>query len=161
MDRKDYGVASLSRFVGSEVGLSDWVTIDQDRVDRFADCTDDHQWIHVEPARARRESPLGSTVAHGFLTLALTAHFTYQSGVIPPDASAALNYGVDKVRFLVPVKVGSRVRDRITLLEASARGPGRLLIKTLHTLEIEGEDRPALVAETLAMLLFTPPGPER
>jgi acyl dehydratase len=156
MDRTDYGVATLARFVGSEVGVSDWLTIDQERVDRFAACTDDHQWIHVDPERARRESPLGTTVAHGFLTLSLTAHFTYGSGVIPRDASTALNYGIDKVRFLVPVKVGARVRDRITLLEASPKGPGRVLIRTLHTVEVEGEERPALVAETLAMLLFTP-----
>jgi acyl dehydratase len=130
--------------------------VDQSRIDRFAACTDDKQWIHVDPERARRESPLGSTIAHGYLTLSLLARFTYESGVIPPDASSALNYGLDKVRFVTPVKVGARIRDRVALLEAVAKAPGRMLIKTRHTVEIEGEEKPALVAESLAMLVFDP-----
>jgi acyl dehydratase len=155
MSLEGYCVGTIARFIG-EIGATDWLTVDQSRIDRFAACTDDNQWIHVDPERARRESPLGSTIAHGYLTLSLLARFTYESGVIPPDASSALNYGLDKVRFVTPVKVGARIRDRVALLEAVAKAPGRMLIKTRHTVEIEGEEKPALVAESLAMLVFDP-----
>jgi acyl dehydratase len=157
MSLEGYRIGTIDRFIG-EIGATDWLTVDQQRIDRFAACTDDNQWIHVDPERARRDSPLGSTIAHGYLTLSLLARFIYESGVIPPDAASALNYGLDKVRFVTPVKVGARIRDRVALLEATAKGPGRMLIKTQHTVEIEGEEKPALVAESLAMLLFDPEG---
>ena len=158
MSLEGYRIGTIDRFIG-EIGATDWMTVDQQRIDRFAACTDDNQWIHVDPERARRDSPLGSTIAHGYLTLSLLARFIYESGVIPPDAASALNYGLDKVRFVTPVKVGARIRDRVALLEATAKGPGRMLIRTGHTVEIEGEEKPALVAESLAMLLFDPEGP--
>jgi acyl dehydratase len=151
-----YSAATIGRFVGRELGVSSWLTIDQDRIDRFAACTDDHQWIHVDPERARRESPTGTTIAHGYLTLSLLARFMYELHVVPPDATTALNYGLDKVRFLAPVKVGDRIRDRVGLLEATEKDPGRLLIRTRHTIELEGGERPALLAEALAMLIVTP-----
>jgi acyl dehydratase len=156
MDSTGYSVATLGRFVGKEIGLSDWLTIDQDRIDRFADCTDDRQWIHVDPARARRQSASGTTIAHGYLTLSLVSRFIYEVGAVPPDATTALNYGLDRVRFLAPVKSGARIRDRVALLEATGKGHGRVLIKTGHTIEVEGEEKPALLAEALAMLFYAP-----
>jgi acyl dehydratase len=143
--------ATLQRLVGRELGVSDWLAIDQAHIDRFAECTGDRQWIHVDVERAKRESPLGSTVVHGYLTLALLSRFSFEIGVFPPGASQVLNYGLDKVRFVSPVRAGARVRDRVVLLAAEDKGSGRLLVKTRHTIEIEGEDKPAMVAESLAL----------
>jgi acyl dehydratase len=148
-----YSLSTIADFVGRPLGVTDWVAIDQTRIDQFAECTDDHQWIHVDVERATRESAFGSTVAHGYLTLALLARFAYEVGLVPADAGQAFNYGLDRVRFMTPVKAGARIRDRITLLTADAKGPGRVLVKAQHTIEIEGEDRPAMVAEALAMLV--------
>jgi acyl dehydratase len=147
-----YSLATMPQFVGRELGVSDWLVVGQDRIDAFAACTQDRQWIHVDPERARREGPFGGTIAHGFLTLALIAPLAMRVGVVPADAGAALNYRIDKVRFMTPVRAGARVRNRIVLLAADDRGHGRVLMKTRNTLEIEGEDRPALVAETVALL---------
>jgi acyl dehydratase len=133
--------------------VTGWLTIDQKRIDQFADCTDDHQWIHVDVERAGRESAFGSTVAHGYLTLALLGRFTYEVGLVPADAGQAFNYGLNRVRFMTPVRAGARIRDRVTLLAAEEKGPGRVLVKAQHTIEIEGEDKPAMVAEALAMLV--------
>jgi acyl dehydratase len=127
--------------------------VDQHRIDEFADCTGDRQWIHVDVERARRESPFGGTIAHGYLTLSLVASLAMEAGVIPADARAGLNYGLDKVRFMAAVRAGARVRNRVVLLDAEDKGGGRVLIKTRNTLEIGGEDKPALVADTLAMLM--------
>ena len=151
-----YTTATLRDFIGREVGLSDWVAVDQHRIDEFADCTGDRQWIHVDVERARRESPYGGTIAHGYLTLSLAASLTIDAGVIPPDAAAALNYGLDKVRFVAPVKAGSRVRNRIVLAAVEDKGAGRVLITMQNTIEIEGEAKPALIAESLAMLMSAP-----
>lgn len=152
-----YTMAALSEFTGQEIGVSGWVEIDQHKIDEFADCTGDRQWIHVDVERARRESPYGGTIAHGYLTLSLAASLAIEAGVIPPDAAAALNYGLDKVRFIAPVKAGARVRNRVVLLAAEARSPGRALITMQNTIEIEGEAKPALIAESLAMLMSAPP----
>jgi len=103
--------------------------------------------------RARRESPFGGTIAHGYLTLALVASLAMEVGLVPADATAGLNYGLDKVRFMAPVRAGARVRNRIVLLSAEQKDGGRVLIKTQNTLQVEGEDKPALIAETLAMLI--------
>ena len=149
----DYRMATLADFVGRELGLSDWVTVDQKRIDEFAAATGDHQWIHVDVERAGRESPFGRTIAHGYLTLSLVAGSTLEIGAIPTDAKAGLNYGLDKVRFMAPVKSGARVRNRVVLLEAEDKGNGRVLIKLQSTMEIEGADKPALVAEMLTMLV--------
>ena len=153
MNEGTYGMASLSDWVGKELGTSKWVTVDQERINTFARCTGDHQWIHVDVERAKKESPFGGPVAHGYLTLALLAETTMDIGVVPKDAVAAFNYGLDKVRFLAPVKAGARVRNRVTLAEAADQGGGRKLVKLINTVEIEGESKPALVAETLAMLV--------
>jgi len=153
MTREGYSLRTIAEFVGRPLGVTDWVEIDQKRIDQFAECTDDRQWIHVDVERAVRESPFGSTVAHGYLTLALLARFTYEVGLVPADANQAFNYGLDRVRFMTPVHAGARVRDRVTLLTAEEKSPGRVLIKAQHTIEIEGEDKPAMVADALAMLV--------
>ena len=106
----DLTLAGLNERVGGELGVSDWVTIDQGRIDAFASCTGDRQWIHVDEERAKRESPFRGTVAHGYLTLSMIAPLAMQVGVIPKDAAAGLNYGIDKVRFLAPVPAGARKR---------------------------------------------------
>jgi acyl dehydratase len=153
MEAETYDWSTLQKFVGRELGVTDWVTIDQTLIDRFADCTGDRQWIHVDVERARRESPLGSTIAHGYLLLALTARFGFELGVFPKQAREVFNYGLDRVRFPSPVRAGARIRDRVVLLEAEEKGAGRVLLKIRHTIEIEGEEKPAMVAETLALVV--------
>jgi acyl dehydratase len=132
--------------------VSDWITVDQPMIDRFADATGDHQWIHVDVERARRESPYGSTIAHGYLTLSLLPAMRAQAGVVPEGVAQTINYGLDRVRFLEPVRAGARVRARITLQAVEPRGRG-LLMHTLNTVEVEFAERPAAVAETLVLLV--------
>lgn len=144
--------AALKEKEGQELGVSGWVLVDQDRINQFAECTGDHQWIHVDVERARRESPFRAPIAHGYLTLSLVAALALEVGGLPDNIQAAFNYGLDKVRFLTPVRVGSRVRMRTTLVSLEDKGPGQYLMKASNTIEIEGEDKPALIAETLAML---------
>lgn len=148
-----YCMATAPQFVGRELGASDWVVVDQDRIDAFAACTGDRQWIHVDVGRARRESPFGGPIAHGYLSLSLIAAMVMELGVIPPDAATGLNYGLDKVRFIAPVKAGARVRMRANLLAAEAQSGGRVLLKLDCMLEIEDEAKPALVAELLCLLI--------
>jgi acyl dehydratase len=148
-----FTLATISEFVGRELGVSDWITVDQQRINEFADCTGDHQWIHVDVERARRESPFGTTIAHGYFTLSLLPAMQFSVGTLPGGVKAGLNYGADKIRFINPVKAGARIRDHITLVSAEDKGGGRVLMTTRHTVEIEGEEKPALVADTLAMLL--------
>ncbi|MFL9916258.1 MaoC family dehydratase [Paraburkholderia fungorum] len=148
-----YSLATIDDFVGRELGLSEWVVVDQARIDAFAQCTGDRQWIHVDVERAKRESPYGGTIAHGYLTLSLLAALAIEIGLIPEDASAGLNYGLDKVRFMTPVKAGARVRNRASLVSVEKKGGGRVIVKTMNELQIEGEAKPALIAETLAMLV--------
>src|SRR6202453_3360802 len=146
-------LAGLGERAGHELGLSDWVKIDQARIDTFASCTGDRQWIHVDVERAKRESPFRAPIAHGYLTLAMVAPLAMEIGVIPSDAAAGLNYGIDKVRFLSPVPAGARVRLRVVLVGIEPREEGRVIMKTLNTMEVEGSDKPALIAETLALLI--------
>jgi acyl dehydratase len=153
MPSSDYSIDTISQYVGQELGVSEWMTIDQERINHFADFTGDHQWIHVDEERAKRESLFGTTIAHGYLTLSLAAALSMGLGIIPAGVSQALNYGLDKVRFLAPVKSGSRVRDRVVLLAAEPQGKGRLLLKFRNTIEIEGETKPALIADALSLLV--------
>ena len=153
MSINEYSLATIDEFVGRELGVSNWALVDQARIDAFAQCTGDRQWIHVDAERAKRDSPYGGTIAHGYLTLSLIGAFLIEIGLIPEDASAGLNYGLDKVRFMTPVKAGARVRNRITLLSVEKKDGGRVIVKTLNELQIEGEAKPALIAETLAMLV--------
>ena len=149
----NYAMTTVQNFVGRELGVTEWVTVGQDRIDQFAACTGDRQWIHVDVDRARRESPFGGPIAHGYLSLSLVAATVMELGVIPSDAATALNYGLDKVRFVAPVKAGARVRLRASLASAEPQSGGRMLLKLQSTLEIEGEPKPALVAEVLCMLI--------
>ena len=140
----------LLGMVGTKMGPTGWVKVDQDRVDTFAACTGDHQWIHVDVERAK-SGPFGGTIAHGFLTLSLASAMSYDA-VRPLDGVAmGVNYGFDKLRFLAPVPAGSRVRGRFKLLSAEDKGGGRWLIKHELTIEIEGGEKPALIAEWLGM----------
>lgn len=148
-----YSVTTAPQFAGRELGASEWVTVDQARIDQFAACTGDRQWIHVDVDRAKRESPFGGPIAHGYLSLSLLAAMVMELGVIPPDAATGLNYGLDKVRFIAPVRAGARVRTRASLISAEPQNGGRTLLKLQCTLEIEGEAKPALVAEVLCMLI--------
>ena len=143
---------TLRQMVGQELAVSDWITIDQHRINSFADSTNDHQWIHVDVERAKKESPFGTTIAHGFLTLSLLAFFQTDTGIFPDDVAQIVNYGLDKVRFIAPVRVGKRIRNRSVLLSIEDKGNG-VLVKTQNTIEIEGEDKPAMVAEALALLM--------
>ena len=143
---------NIGTFLGEEVGVSDWEGIDQRRIDAFADNTGDCQWIHVDPERATRESPYGTTIAHGYLLLSLLAPTTLDLLFKPALISTTtLNYGIDRVRFIAPVKAGSRVRNRIKLIAVEDKGSGRTLITTENALEVEGEGKPALIAKTLWM----------
>jgi acyl dehydratase len=153
MNTAQYSMANAAQFAGRELGASEWVALDQDRIDAFAACTGDRQWIHVDVARAKRESPFGGPIAHGYLTLSLVAAMIMELGVIPPDAATGLNYGLDKVRFIAPVKAGSRVRARAKLRGAEPQGDARVLLRLDCALEIEGEAKPALVAELLYVLI--------
>jgi acyl dehydratase len=148
-----YSMATAAQFAGRELGVSEWVALDQDRIDAFAACTGDRQWIHVDVERAKRESPFGGPIAHGYLTLSLVAAMVMDLGVIPPDATTGLNYGLDKVRFITPVKAGSRVRTRTKLRAAEPQGNSRVLLRLDCMLDIEGEAKPALVAELLCLLI--------
>jgi acyl dehydratase len=148
-----FTIAELGEHVGRELGVSDWVTIDQARINTFAQCTGDHQWIHVNVERAKRESPFRGPIAHGYLTLSMVAPLSMQIGILPKDSAAGLNYGIDKVRFLAPVPAGARVRLRVVLAGVEPREGGQAIMKTQNTLEVEGSQKPALIAETLALLI--------
>ena len=152
MAKKTLTFEELQGMVGQELGTSPWVVVDQAMIQQFAECTGDRQWIHIDPERARRESPFRKTIAHGYLTLSLIGALIQSIGAIPENTMAAFNYGLDKVRFLAPVITGARVRLRTTLLSIELRGPGQYLMKAENTIEIEGGEKPALIAETLAML---------
>lgn len=140
----------LMGMVGSEFGPSEWFQVDQERINQFADATLDHQFIHVNDDLAK-QTPFGSTIAHGYLSLSLLPHLVTDLTVMPENTMMAVNYGMDRLRFLAPVKSGAEVRARVKLLDVTEKGPGQLLIKTEVTLEINGEEKPALVAETLTM----------
>jgi acyl dehydratase len=140
--------------VGKEIGISAWHTVDQSRIDAFADVTEDHQFIHIDPERAARETPFGTTVAHGFLTVSLLSVFSYEALPKIEGATMGVNYGFDKLRFVSPVRAGSRVRGRFTLTEAKMRGPNELLSRTSVSVEIDGESKPALVADWLGLVYF-------
>lgn len=147
--------SELHALIGQEVGVSKWIEIDQARINAFADATEDWQFIHVDP-EAAKQTPFGGTIAHGFLTLSLMSAMTYDA--VPPLDGVAMgvNYGFDKLRFIAPVPAGSKVRGRFKLLSAEDKGPApggvvRWLIKHEVTVEIEGSDKPALIAEWLGM----------
>ncbi|WP_322980230.1 MaoC family dehydratase [Pseudomonas sp. C11] len=143
-------VAELKDHVGKELGKSDWLTIDQQRINQFAECTGDHQFIHVDPEKAKH-TPFGSTIAHGFLSLSLIPMLMENIMVLPQGLKMAVNYGMDSVRFIQPVKVDSRVRLVVTLTDANEKNPGQWLLKARAVLEIEGQEKPAYIAEPLTL----------
>src|SRR3954467_2973876 len=148
---------SLSAYramVGKEVVLSSWHLVDQKRIDVYADVIEDHQFIHIDPERAKRETPFGTTVAHGFLTMALLSVMSYEVMPVIEGTTMGVNYGFDKLRFISPVRSGSRVRGRFVLAEAKLRKPKELQSRTNVTVEIEGEAKPAIVAEWIGLIYF-------
>jgi acyl dehydratase len=153
MEAKASNPTELATRIGQDLGTSSWFTLDQGRIDEFAHCTEDDQWIHVDVARAERESPFGGTVAHGYLTLSLVAPTTFEVLLASFGVKQAVNYGLERVRFLVPVRAGWRVRNHVKLLAVEDKGGGRTLVTTENTFEIEGERKPALVATALVMLM--------
>ncbi len=146
-------LANIKDFVGHGLEASDWIDVDQAKIDQFAECTGDRQWIHIDIERAKRESPFGTTIAHGYLSLSLVAALAMKMGLAPRDASAVINYGLDKVRFITPVKAGERVRLQLVLVGIEPKENGQFLIKSKATLEIENAQAPALVAESLALII--------
>ena len=139
--------------VGSEIGVSDWITVDQDRIDRFAEATEDRQFIHVDP-EAAMQTPFGGTIAHGFLSLSLLSRMAADVMLAPDTLKMGVNYGLDRVRFIAPVRSGSRVRGRFTLDSAEDKAPGQLLVRHTVTVEIEGGAKPALTAQWLGLLFI-------
>ena len=149
-ERVSLPLADLSSKVGEEVGVSDWFEIDQDKIDRFADLTGDHQFIHVNLERAKAETPFGGTIAHGFLTLSLMTAMAENCLPSIQGVAMGINYGSDKIRFISPVRSGSRVRGRFTLSACEEKKPGEVAIVWSVIVEIEGQEKPALAAEWLS-----------
>jgi acyl dehydratase len=149
ISRRATGVELQAR-AGEEIGVTSWTLIDQARIDAFADATDDRQFIHVDPEKAKA-SPFGGTIAHGFLTLSLLSRMAYEVAPVIEGAQVAVNYGFDKVRFLHPVRSGERVRGRFRLAEVTAKDPNRWLVRYTVTVEIEDGQRPALIADWLSL----------
>lgn len=143
----------LQSLIGTEMGLSRWILVDQARIDAFAEITEDRQFIHIDPVAAK-QTPFGGAIAHGFLTLSLASAMTYDAVAPLEGVVMGVNYGFDKVRFLAPVPAGSKVRGRFKLLSAEDKGGGRWLLKHELTVEIEGSEKPALIAEWLGMQML-------
>ncbi len=143
----------LQDYVDKPLEPSAWIRIDQDMINEFADATMDHQFIHVDEEKAA-QTPFGSTIAHGYLTMSLISHFLGECAVRPENTVMGINYGSDRVRFLQPVKVGSQIRAKPTLLSVTEKAPGQVLLKTGVTIEIRGEEKPALVAEILSLFIL-------
>ena len=147
--------AELQDHVGREVGVTDWLAVEQDRIDQFADATDDHQYIHVDAERAA-QTPFGGTIAHGFLTLSLLSALSSRGGGLKLENTVmGINYGLDRVRFVNPVRSGQRIRARFTLSSAEEKRPGQFLLRYGVTVEIDGEEKPALVADWLGMTVVS------
>ena len=147
-------IASLEEIrgqIGREIGVSDWLVVDQARINAFADATEDRQFIHVDPAAAA-QTPFGGTIAHGFLSLSLLSRMAAEAMLLPDGLKMAVNYGLDRVRFLAPVKSGKRVRGRFVLDSVEEKAPGQILLRHTVTVEIEGEEKPALTAQWLGLM---------
>ena len=144
---------NMEKFIGQEIFLSDWTQVTQDQINQFADATKDHQWIHVDEKKAA-QGPFGTTIAHGFLTLSHLPFFGYQVPLKMEGSQMLINYGLDKVRFINPVMSGAKIRDRIVLAALEEKPGNRILMTQIHTIEIEGQEKPACVAEMLSMSFF-------
>jgi acyl dehydratase len=144
-------LADIRDRIGQEVGLSSWLTIDQQRINEFADATEDRQFIHTDP-EAAAQTPFGGTIGHGFLTLSMLSRMAAEGMLVPDSIKMAVNYGLDRVRFIAPVRSGKRIRGRFRLDSVEEKAPGQLLLRHTVTVEIEGEEKPALTAEWLGLL---------
>ncbi|MBS0366674.1 MAG: MaoC family dehydratase [Proteobacteria bacterium] len=153
MSEGKMSLAELPGLVGQEVGVSSWVTLDQQKIQEFAHCTGDHQWIHVDQERAARESPFGGTVAHGFLTLSVLAPTALEVMLARVAPRSVVIYAIEKIRFMAPVRSGKRVRNRVKLVAAQDKGNNRYLVTTRNTMEIEDEIKAALVGNTVAVFI--------
>ncbi|WJR65545.1 MaoC family dehydratase [Neorhizobium sp. CSC1952] len=153
---REISLAEVESLVGTEVGVSEWITADQPTIDMFADATHDHQFIHVDEARAAAESPFGGTIAHGFLTLSLLSAMNFDCVPKIREQTMGINYGFDRVRFMSPVKSGGRIRGRFTLADTRFRGAGMLMTTYEVTVEIENEKKPALTATWITIVQFDP-----
>ncbi|KAA0694812.1 MaoC family dehydratase [Halopseudomonas laoshanensis] len=142
--------SELKSFIGKDMGHSEWMTIDQERVNQFAECTGDHQFIHLDEEKAK-QTPFGGTIAHGFLSLSLLPVLSAGLLVRPEGLKMAVNYGMDSLRFIQPVRVGSRVRLHVSVVDVTEKNPGQWLVKAKSTLEIEGTEKPAFIAEGLTL----------
>jgi len=147
-------VAELKKKIGQEIGVSQWHVVSQDMIDRFADVTHDYQFIHVDPVRAKQETPFGGTIAHGYLMLSLVAPMSYEALPQIDGRVMGINYGLDKVRFLSPVRAGSRVRAHFKLKEVSPRSEKEVLLKNEIMVELEGAEKPAVYAESLSVIVL-------
>ena len=147
-------LASQTARIGTETGLSNWVTIDQNRINVFAEITEDPQWIHTDPVRAAAETPFGGTIAHGFLTLSMASKFSIETFTKFEGQTMGINYGFNKVRFLSPVCAGDRIRGRFVLQTVTQKSTKNLLQEHQLTIEIKGKDTPALVCNWLGMAVF-------
>ncbi|PWE57367.1 Nodulation protein N [Metarhizobium album] len=153
---QEISLCEIYGLVGKELGVSSWITVDQEKIDIFAEATGDFQFIHVDTERARAETPFGGTIAHGFLTLSLLSTMSYEGAPKIREQTMGINYGFDKVRFMSPVRCGARVRGHFSLAEARFRGAGLLMITYDVTVEIEKERKPALTANWLTLVQFDP-----
>jgi acyl dehydratase len=149
-----YGVDNATDFIGKEIGVSDWITLTQEQVNMFAESTRDPDWMHIDVERSAKESPYGNTIVQGFLMMSLVIHLSDEMKLIPNGTEYGLNYGMDRTRFTSVVTVGSRVRDHVVLKSFEPRPHGRYLQSATHTLEVEGQEKPAMVADWL-VLWFT------
>ncbi len=153
--RRTIAPADLKAMVGQEIGLSRWIEISQSRIDAFAEVSEDWQFIHIDPDRAAAETPFGGTIAHGFLTLSLLSAMAIDAVPRLENVTMGVNYGFDKIRFLTPVRAGSRVRGRFTVLSVEEHRPGEITMKYKVDVEIEGSDRPALAAEWISRQYYS------
>ena len=147
---KTVAASELQGLIGTEIDASEWIVVAQDRINQFADVTEDHQFIHINEDMAKK-TPFGGTIAHGFLTLSLLSKFSEGAGLVIEGVQMGVNYGFEKVRFLAPVPSGSKVRGRFTLKQAVEKKPGQHLLTYEVTVDIEGQEKPALIADWLGM----------
>jgi len=140
----------IKELVGKELGVTDWFQMDQNRINTFAECTLDDQWIHVDEEAAQK-GPFGKTIAHGYLTVSLLSYFAADYAILPEGTTAAINYGMNKLRLINPVNSDAKIRDRIVLTDVADKSGGRILVTTTHTVEIKGVEKPACIAEVLTM----------
>ena len=147
-------IEMLKQKIGTVIGVSNWHVLTQDMIDRFAEVTSDHQFIHVDPVRAKKETPFGGTIAHGYFTLSMLAPMSYEALPQIEGRAMGINYGLDKVRFLTPVPAGGRVRAHFKLKEVTPRSEKEVLLKNEVTIELEGADKPAVYAESLSVIVL-------